>query len=258
MQVLGATLIAASLVAIGWATHYLVSPQVATTSGKSQTALLCGSEAEPGSGADKEANCLVEQTQDPLPPASTVADATQAPLPAGLHQRIAALEEELDVMRQHLDQQTARFDRLQSTVRRQDDPHVEVEREMRQQEQAEIKAQQRIALLEDSVYAESVDPDWSPRAQDGIEQVLSEEALLDTIIFDVDCRATLCRVEVGHDDPTALARFQERFLSQVSDFLPEVLIEPADPGGDGTATLVVYLSRAGYGLPALESGQAYQ
>lgn len=116
--------------------------------------------------------------------------------------------------------------------------------------QDEQMLEQRMTFIESSFFSEPVDGAWSVEAIDTIDEATASEELAETAVFAVDCRATLCRMEVQHDDPQALAEFEQWLPRKVVDMLPRITMDRID-GIDGSVTTVVYLARDGYRLPGL-------
>jgi hypothetical protein len=170
-----------------------------------------------------------------------------------IRQELADVKAQLKALRRRLDQQVARFEPLLYEGSSSEDPYLAEKREMEMQQESERRAQERIELLEDYVSTQRIDLEWSPEAVEGIELALADEDLLGTSVSRVDCGATLCRVAVSHGDPQAFSKFQERFLSQVGEMLPDALFEHAE-SGDGATDTVVYLAREGYELPFPDAG----
>lgn len=107
---------------------------------------------------------------------------------------------------------------------------------------------QYMADIETSLLNEQTDPQWSSRASSSIEQALLSEHLTDTALVAVDCRFTLCRVEVEHDSPQALAQFQTAFSQLIEGAELQPAIVDTESAEDWSTT-VVYLIRDGYSLP---------
>ena len=70
-------------------------------------------------------------------------------------------------------------------------------------------------------------------------------------MVDIDCRSTLCRLEVAHDDPQAEAYFQGLFSGLISNSLVQSALIHTDQS-DGWNSTVIYLTREGYELPEEE------
>jgi hypothetical protein len=64
----------------------------------------------------------------------------------------------------------------------------------------------------------------------------------------VECRATLCRVEVTHKDRQARVVFEQQFILAVAELLPQVMMQTVE-SENGTSSTILYLVRDGYDLP---------
>ena len=60
------------------------------------------------------------------------------------------------------------------------------------------QAYQRIEVMDVEFRAEVVDGRWSPEATDLIREAFEREELAGTDVYDMQCRSTLCRLEVEH------------------------------------------------------------
>jgi hypothetical protein len=125
----------------------------------------------------------------------------------------------------------------------------------RDEAQQHAAAQQQwrddMATIEASLQHEAVDPSWAAHAVDRIAQATAHAELAALSVLDVDCRATLCRMEVAQDDPEIVQQWLARFVAHVVDTLPTLTVVPAEEGAD---RLVLVLTRVGYGLPARGQG----
>ena len=79
------------------------------------------------------------------------------------------------------------------------------------------------------------------------------DELAGAALQDIDCRSTLCRVEVQHRDEAKLQEFQRLFSLKVSQALPRLMMHRID-NADGSITSYLCLARQGYRLPAADSG----
>lgn len=117
--------------------------------------------------------------------------------------------------------------------------------------EAERRAYERIQLIETSLQQEHVDASWSTEASDAIEQTFDSEELAGASLVDLECRSTLCRVEVLHDDSEQLTEFQLLFPNKIGHILPQLTLDHVEEGDSSTST-VIYLARDGYRLPRVE------
>jgi hypothetical protein len=106
-----------------------------------------------------------------------------------------------------------------------------------------------LAQLEAEHGAEPRDRAWSERAEELITRAFDADSsaagehgagLSGSEVESIDCRSTVCRVDVTHADTAALADFLHDFPSRVGSELPRVALEPRESGND-TLTTVVFL-----------------
>lgn len=235
MQLVKPLLMAGGLAIAGWGIYHALPPRALPT-----TAVLAAPVPPPV--AARPAVRAIDRPSPSLADKRAGDDQRQAL--QTVQQALAAVDVELAALRQRVDRLSALY---QTSQAEQPPPQQEAE----QQQAAEYRAQERLALLERSVSSQGVDSEWSAQSLSDIEQALGDEALLDTAIYDIDCRATLCRVEVGHDDPNAFDQFQQQFLNELDELFTNVWLDYTDLGGGATGT-VIYLARDGHALPELD------
>lgn len=114
---------------------------------------------------------------------------------------------------------------------------------------AEESRQDITADYERYFWQEREDSDWSRETEGQIVHILESTALEDSDLMLVDCRSTLCRLEVSHDDDEAQLQFLDT-LPLTAPFDAEGFYERIDDG-DGFSRTVVYLARVDHQLPAL-------
>jgi hypothetical protein len=105
----------------------------------------------------------------------------------------------------------------------------------------------RMALLDQQERTERADSRWSGPATAQIQALFSGDKLAGSTLRDATCQTTLCRIEVDHRDALALDRFLGELPARLgwnTNSYAQTLTHE-----DGSATLVLYLSREGYRLP---------
>ncbi len=124
-----------------------------------------------------------------------------------------------------------------------------------------MKQQQQYAeAIETHLQGEDVDPDWAIAAESKIREAFSlEELQVGASVVNVDCRSTLCRLDVLHntEEEAELADFRFNLLSQIVTMLPRGTMQVVDQGGGQTST-VLYLARDGHDLPKATEGAAIE
>lgn len=182
------------------------------------------------------------------PPAATDVDARLR----WLETQVQTLGQQLSVQQQTLSYSREALARLTRTLEQQrlDDAAREGaaqtgEPPSPQEEQAAAEA--RMALLDRQVHTEQVDPRWSGPATEQIRAMFNDGTLTGSKLLSVTCQTTMCRVEVDHRDSTALDQFIGEFPTRLdwsTSSYSQII-----PHEDGSATLVLYVSREGYRLP---------
>jgi hypothetical protein len=121
-----------------------------------------------------------------------------------------------------------------------------------ERQRLEAESEQRILAQaeanEAALQKETEDPTWSGEARDLIASAVAAGGLAATSVEDVECRATLCRVEVTHKDRQARAVFEQRFMPAVAQLLPQAMSRTVE-NENGSTSSVVYLARDGHDFP---------
>lgn len=110
---------------------------------------------------------------------------------------------------------------------------------------------QTINRLDDTLQAEAIDNQWSTETTDLILQALDTENLVNTGLVGSECRSSLCRVEVSHDNEMDFEEFQLWFALEVGEVLPMATMDQ-QIHEDGSVSSVLYLAREGFDLPVVE------
>lgn len=175
-----------------------------------------------------------------------------------LRSEIALLRGEVDALRQELRQEQATRASAESAAAgvwpepaAEADGEVAVDpaaEEARLVEEGERQVQAHLQSIEDTLYAEPVDPDWSFEAEELIRGVLAGKAFKGTSLFHVECRATLCQIEVGHDDSGKREEFERHFQMEVASMLPRAAMRRIEDESGRPGT-VIYLAREGHRFP---------
>lgn len=105
-------------------------------------------------------------------------------------------------------------------------------------------------VLDNHLSGETYDARWAPEAQHALTGTLQQAAFSGSRLVDIDCRATLCRMGVNHDNIDAEREFLHRFIGSAGLHDSEAFYQ-RDEGPDGTVRMTFYLSRDGQRLPPL-------
>jgi hypothetical protein len=178
--------------------------------------------------------------------------------PGDLAARVASLEDSLNKLGQQVEELAASVSQLPSG----DDVHgwagaaashaesihegglaTAAIVEMAQSEQ-EAASRQFLESVENRFWSETVDPGWSSAAADALYEALSVETLKQSTLASLECRATLCRVELQDADPRAAELASVQLMARVGTSLSRAAIDVVDQGG-GWTTTVIYLARQG-------------
>lgn len=180
---------------------------------------------------------------------------------ADLRSQIALLRSDLAKVQRHLRQlaQSAAHAQRSAKPSGAEEPANAVvlsEQELREQEADVIEAEKqrslgRMAAGEAALQQESADGVWSIQAMDALGQALGSEKFSSTKVQDMECRATLCRLEVVYADQEQQMRFEQHFSFKVGQLLPRMMMH-SEEQTDGTISAAIYLAREGHELPRSE------
>lgn len=168
-----------------------------------------------------------------------------------LETEVANLKKQLQDIRLQIAQaaiQPQPFDDSQRASR--DSQNIRVpralEKELEIQEQNLLAQQQNELIREQEdldarFLSEPYDSTWADAKVATIHQALQSEALQATSIVAIQCRTTLCRVEVEHDDPSAADDFAMWFAALITDKLDIISIQQND-ADNGLNSTIAYLT----------------
>ena len=133
----------------------------------------------------------------PRPSGRTDRESTSPLVLAGLHQRIAELEQRLEDFSR---------DQLPSP-----DIDAEMDAEAAREEAAEEAEKHRFEALEQQITTEPIDTDWAWNVEHDIAERLARQEHASTQLVELTCGSALCKLDTRHDDPEG----QDRFLSTI-------------------------------------------
>jgi hypothetical protein len=113
----------------------------------------------------------------------------------------------------------------------------------------EARANQQ--AVEDTFAAQAVDPAWATRAAVDIREHLGALAVPpSSSLGNVDCRGSMCRVEMVSRDRDLMKQFMDRAfgVTAQSPWTGPVMADYQPANSDGTAVVVLYLGRNGTSL----------
>ncbi len=114
-------------------------------------------------------------------------------------------------------------------------------------EQESIQSEQLMEVMETSLAEEQVDVAWSNSALDQIQRAFNSSELDGAGIIDLDCRKTLCRIEIDIDNPFLAAEYQLWLSLKIGDILPQASMTV----NQGQSNAILFLAREGYNLPTI-------
>jgi len=102
--------------------------------------------------------------------------------------------------------------------------------------------------VEEAFAAESANDAWAPSTRVALQNRLSSLARLSSSsLRDIDCRSSICRVEIAHQNADASRQFAQQAFTDPQDpaWNGPVFIPPSQPDANGGLVVVMYLGRAG-------------
>ena len=151
-----------------------------------------------------------------------------------LRRQVARLDAEVTAVRRRLDSSSSS---IRAVSLSSSDAEVN-EAGARAQEQQEW--QEKIASTEWRFRHEPVDAAWAAHVTEKIHQAYEREELVDFPVQALECRSTLCRVDVALDDQTN--QLLPLFAMHVGDTFPKLTVKPI---ADGDTGMVLFLTRGG-------------
>jgi hypothetical protein len=152
-----------------------------------------------------------------------------------LQRKVERLDAELTAVRRRLDSSSSSIGAVSLPS---SDAEVD-EAEARAQEQ---EWQEKIASTEWRFRQEPVEAAWAAQVTEKIHQAYEREELAELLVQAVECRSTLCRVEVALDDQTN--QLIPLFTMHVADTFPKLIVKPI---ADGDGGMVLFLTRGNQG-----------
>lgn len=173
---------------------------------------------------------------------------------AELNHQMAALKNELAQFKHAQNQKLTQLEASAQAPASDAEP-LSAEELERQEEQASAAIQAQENDLEQTLVAEQVDPKWSQGAVISWTEVFQKEGikedLKDIQLGNIECRTTLCRVELTPTDPAQGTVAFEQGLRNLMHFTPwQAPSFGKIENPDGQAPVAVfYMAREGHALP---------
>jgi hypothetical protein len=108
-------------------------------------------------------------------------------------------------------------------------------------EEAERQRQEELSAVETAFRQEPINARWRSETVTVIEEALTGTGEIQGTARAVECRSQTCRVELSGDRST-LTDFMPEFALRVGAILPGITADQIEHG-DGTTTMILYLSR---------------
>jgi len=115
-----------------------------------------------------------------------------------------------------------------------------------------VTANNRAKAYEAVLRAESVDREWSAAMQTRLQEFFRSDMAVGSSMQHVECRSTMCRIEIASQSKTA----RETFMQGVSSMSPPNSQGFAHIDTDESLEFVVYITRDNHQLPSLEKDPA--
>jgi hypothetical protein len=120
---------------------------------------------------------------------------------------------------------------------------AEIQAQMQEQKEA---TNQFITQLDQKFVAETADRQWANKVTQHINGAFESNELSKASIVGLECRTTLCKLEVSFDDPQTMQETQRWLAYKLSDSLPNFSAVPGEQGSDGQSnSTIYYFSRKG-------------
>ena len=101
-----------------------------------------------------------------------------------------------------------------------------------------------------NLIGQEVDSVWSELAHEKVNSLISKESFIDSSVVSIDCRDTLCQLDVSHGDQSAMENFIEEIPAHMA-WNNESFIETVEQA-DGSVVTKIYFSRDGHSLPSID------
>ena len=111
----------------------------------------------------------------------------------------------------------------------------------------------RIESYETNLASQHIDSNWSDQVYAEIESMVQNESFIDSSIVSMDCRETLCKLDMTHVSENAMDSFLGEFphhLAWNNDNFVKT-----EEHGDGSFRSMIYFSRDGHPLPGADQMQ---
>lgn len=174
---------------------------------------------------------------------------------AELRKEVVSLRGDLAALRKLIQTQIAQLPTVREEIAEESPENTEdsdsataaAREEERRRKDHELE-QARARANETAFAGESIDKKWVNDTVPAIQNALSSKNLQGTMAKDVQCRSTLCRVEVVHENAEQRSLFERDFPMAMGQILPSGAIHTTEYE-DGASVTTLYLAKPGASLP---------
>ncbi|MCQ8105451.1 hypothetical protein NP590_15160 [Methylomonas sp. SURF-2] len=170
---------------------------------------------------------------------------------ADLRRSVGLLKDEFAALRKEITRQGARASAQvaasdeASTALPADDLEAIAEQAL---QDAETLHNKRMETISQALTSQAVDYAWAEQAKRTIGEVLEDETFQEAELRHLECRATLCKIELSHGDTGSSQELGMRLSLALGAELPQMTMQRS-ANQDGTVSTVLYLARDGYDFP---------
>lgn len=190
----------------------------------------------------KRSTSLAESISDRSNPVTNQDDGSSL---LALRRELARLGAEVDALRRDVETLAER-DQLAAT---EEDFYADEEKPIEileaealaAQEESEWQVRRYMDSMEERFQREVNYTGWSTPAAELIEQALQSKLFSETSLISLECRSSLCRLEVRHDNPQASSAFSRTFPEKVAAMFSKFSIDYQDQGDGYSSSMVIYL-----------------
>lgn len=120
--------------------------------------------------------------------------------------------------------------------------------EEERQEAAKQAVTERMNYIASRFESEDVDAQWGNNVETQLISTFQNPALQHSALVNAECRSTLCRIEVAHEDGADVSEFQSVLADETAKIAPEGAIQQV-VGPDGKTRSIIFLARSGARIP---------
>lgn len=104
---------------------------------------------------------------------------------------------------------------------------------------------------EATLIAEETDLKWANNITDRVQNAFISEELAGSQLSNIECRSTLCRIEVQHDNKSQYDQFNLWFPMKIAEYIQSMAGNETTKEADGKIVSSIFLVRKGHTMPKL-------